>query len=233
MLFRSTVTNKALTSDVATLTTGTAHGLASGDSVFVEGVDSTFNGQYTVIDVPTTVTFTYAKVHANVASTAVSPVGQVNRIGSIYIQEPTKLVASGKLHCGFVRYNTLEYKIFKYVVPRFDTTNGGLSILSVDQYNNEYTLGAYAQGSTINEVGVPYPVGSQQYVGFEFTFTRSDTDSSMGPIFTGYQVKTLPAVPRQRLIQFPCSNYVSESDKFGNKAGYEGLAYDQIGRAHV
>ena len=104
----------------------------------------------------------------------------------------------------------------------------GISILSVDQYNNEYTLGAYAQGSSIDQVGVPYPIGSQQYVAFEFTFTRSNTDSSLGPVFTGYQVKTLPAVPRQRLIQFPCSNYDSESDKFGNKAGYEGLAFDRM-----
>ena len=75
---------------------------------------------------------------------------------------------------------------------------------------------------------MPYPIGSQQYVAFEFSFTRSSTDSSLGPVFTGYQVKTLPAVPRQRLIQFPCSNYDSESDKFGNKAGYEGQAYDRM-----
>ena len=35
-------------------------------------------------------------------------------------------------------------------------------------------------------------------------------------------------MPRQRLIQFPCSCYDSESDKFGNKAGYEGAAYDRV-----
>ena len=36
------------------------------------------------------------------------------------------------------------------------------------------------------------------------------------------------AVPRQRLIQLPLECYDSESDKFGNKAGYDGSAYNRI-----
>lgn len=64
------VTTKALTSNVVTLTTTTAHGLAVGDSVVVAGVDATFNGTYTVTVVPTTTTFSYAKTNANVTSQA-------------------------------------------------------------------------------------------------------------------------------------------------------------------
>jgi hypothetical protein len=67
-----TVTNKALTDDVATLTTSAAHGLLAGDQIVVSGVDSTFNGTYTIIDVPSTVTLTYAKTNTNVVSTAAS-----------------------------------------------------------------------------------------------------------------------------------------------------------------
>jgi hypothetical protein len=67
-----TVTNKALTDDVATLTTSAAHGLLAGDQIVVSGVDSTFNGTYTIIDVPTTVTLTYAKTNTNVSSTSAS-----------------------------------------------------------------------------------------------------------------------------------------------------------------
>jgi hypothetical protein len=73
----SGVNNKALTSNVATLTTAAAHGLVVGDAIVVTGVDSTFNGSYTVATVPTSTTFTYAKTHANVVSAAVSPVGKV------------------------------------------------------------------------------------------------------------------------------------------------------------
>jgi hypothetical protein len=65
-----TISNKALTSNVATLTTSTAHGFAVGDSVQVAGVDSTFNGTYVITAVPSTTTFSYAKTATNVSSTA-------------------------------------------------------------------------------------------------------------------------------------------------------------------
>jgi hypothetical protein len=63
-----TVSNKALTSNVATLTTSSAHGLLAGDQIVVTGVDSTFNGTFTVLSVPSNVTLTYAKTADNVAS---------------------------------------------------------------------------------------------------------------------------------------------------------------------
>lgn len=73
------VNNKSLTSEVATLTTSTAHGFLQGQTVVVAGVDSTFNGTYTITNV-TSNTFTYAKPGAtNVASAAVSPTGTAVR----------------------------------------------------------------------------------------------------------------------------------------------------------
>lgn len=72
-----TITNKALTSNVATLTTGTAHGITVGAKAVITGVDATFNGTYYVTAVPTTTTFSYAKTATNVTSAAVSPVGSV------------------------------------------------------------------------------------------------------------------------------------------------------------
>ena len=64
------VTNKALTSNVATLTTAVAHGLGVGQVVTVSGVDSTFNGTYTITVVGTTTTFSYAKTASDVPSAA-------------------------------------------------------------------------------------------------------------------------------------------------------------------
>jgi hypothetical protein len=69
------ITNKALATNVATLTTATPHGLTVGMTIVIDGVDATFNGTYRITTVPTTTTFTYAKVASNVASTAVSPAG--------------------------------------------------------------------------------------------------------------------------------------------------------------
>ena len=73
------VTNKALTSNVATLTTSSAHGFEAGQTVVIGDVDSTFNGTYVVTAIPTTTTFRYAKTAADVTSTAVSPAGTVTR----------------------------------------------------------------------------------------------------------------------------------------------------------
>ena len=64
------VSNKALTSNVATLTTSATHGFAVGDIAVVTGVDATFNGTHYVTGVPTTTTFTFAKTNANVTSAA-------------------------------------------------------------------------------------------------------------------------------------------------------------------
>jgi hypothetical protein len=148
--------------------------------------------------------------------------------GSVYIESDTRLVESGELRTGFVRYNTLEGKIFKLLTPRVDTANGGLNIYSIAPNDTEYLIGAFVEDSIVQEIGIPYPAGAQEYLGFKFVLTRSITDNTAGPLFTGYQLKSLPAVPRQRLIQYPLFCYDHESDKFGVEVGYEGSAWDRM-----
>ena len=148
--------------------------------------------------------------------------------GAVYSESATVKIAEAELRTGFIRYNTLEHKIFKLLTPRFNTTDGSLNILSVAADGTEYNIGTYGQGSSLDTVGIPYPQGPQQYIGFKFVMSRSSTDSTKGPLFTGYQVNSLPSIPRQRLIQFPVMCYDSESDRFNNKAGYEGSAYDRM-----
>ena len=148
--------------------------------------------------------------------------------GAVYIESDTDLVYQGELRTGFVRYNTLEGKIFKLLTPRVDNTYGGLDIYSVAYNDNEYSIASFTQGSSVQEIGVPYPVGAQEYLGFKFVLTRSTTDITAGPLFTGYQLKSLPAVPRQRLIQYPLFCYDHESDNMGIEVGYEGSAYDRM-----
>jgi len=142
-----------------------------------------------------------------------------------WAESTTSLVASGYLRTGFIRYNTLETKIYKLLQARIDTTNGGINIDSIDSVDTEYRIGTFSQGETVPEINVNYPTTAQEYLGFKFTLSRSTTDVTKGPLFTGYQLKSLPAVPRQRLIQYPVFCYDHESDKFGNEIGYEGSAY--------
>ena len=168
-------------------------------------------------------------------TTASAFLGDTNRLafcnagngsdGTIYVQSESELIAEGTLRTGYVRYNTLELKIFKLMQARIDTTNGGLYIDSVDYADNYFRIGTFAQESLVPEININYPQASQEYLGFQFTLTRSTTDTSKGPLFTGYQIKALPAIPRQRLIQYPLSCFDHESDHFGVEVGYEGSAY--------
>jgi hypothetical protein len=200
------ITNKELTSNVATLTTSAAHGLSTGMQITISDVDATFDGEHRITSVPTTTTFTFAKVASDVPSAAVSPAGRT----------------------GYIRYNTLETKIFKLMQARVDTTNGGILIQSIDSVDNFYTIGNFSQQSAVPEININYPQTAQEYLGFQFTLSRSTTDATKGPLFTGYQLKSLPAVPRQRLIQYPLSCFDHESDSLGVETGYEGSAFARM-----
>ena len=147
---------------------------------------------------------------------------------NIWAESTTDLVATGYIRTGYIRYNTLETKIYKLLQARIDTANGGISIESIDSRDTAYNIGTFAQGTPVPEINVNYPATSQEYLGFKFTFSRSSTDATKGPLFTGYQLKSLPAVPRQRLIQYPVFCYDHESDKFSNEVGYEGSAYSRM-----
>lgn len=140
----------------------------------------------------------------------------------------TNLVPSGYLRTGYIRYNTLEQKIFKFLTANINTLNGGLYIDSVNEAGDSVNIGTFAQSAIVPEINIGYPVGPQEYLGFTFTLLRSTTDATKGPLFTGYQIKALPAIPRQRLIQYPLFCYDHEMDKFNNEVGYDGAAYNKM-----
>jgi hypothetical protein len=172
------------------------------------------------------------------STTASAFIGQTDRLaycnagnganGTIYVQSDSELLEDGYLRTGFIRYNTLENKIFKLVQPRIDTTFGAFNMYSISAEDIEYNIGTFAQGDAVPEVNVNYPIGANQYVAFKFEMFRDTNDSTLGPLFTGYQVKALPAIPRQRLIQYPVMCYDHEMDKFNNEVGYEGSAYARM-----
>lgn len=68
----SSVATKSLTNNVATLTTSAPHSFVPLEQITVTGVDSVFNGTYTVTAVPNATTLRYSKTNANVATTSTS-----------------------------------------------------------------------------------------------------------------------------------------------------------------
>ena len=226
------VTNKALTSDVATLTTSTAHGLVAGDSVWVEGVGSPFDSTtapYTVINTPTTTTFTYAKVNTNIASAAVSSsFAKVNKPGKIVFESVDALAPSGYITTGAIRYGTLEPKHYKFVRARGDYNFGAMDISIISDDGSIYNVITYNSTTGSPEAATTNPIGAREYVSYKFTLSRSATSTSQGPTFKGYQAKALPATKRQRLIQFPVWCFDVETDRYNVKTGYDGRAWERI-----
>ena len=230
----NTIVNKELTSNVATLTTGTAHGYEPGDIIFVSGVDATFDGTptitgfKTIIDVPTTTTFTYAATAANVSSTAVSPVGAVLKGGTGYIESADELAVTGYLQTGFIRYNTLEPKNYKRLLGRGNFEFGSMTLETVDKDGTEYDLIAYGPTVPPVEVTTTRPEGSQEYLAYKFILFRDGDDNTKGPLFEGYQIKATIATPRQRVMRFPVFCYDVETDRYNVLVGYEGRAFERL-----
>ena len=148
--------------------------------------------------------------------------------GNVYIENASTLLETGYVTTGIIRYGTLEDKIFKTIKAIINNASGGLSIQSIGSDGNEYTIGNFSQGDYTPEVGVTQPTGAQESLSFKFVLTRSTTDNTLGPVFKGYQLKSLPAVPRQRLIQYPLACYDREMDSLGSQVGYEGSAFEKL-----
>ena len=230
-----TIVNKALTSNVATLTTSAAHNLAISDSIWVEGVDATFNGEFTVLTVPTTTTFTYTKTATNVTSTAVtSAAAIVATTGSVYVENLSELITTGYITTGNIRYNTLEKKNFKRLLGRGSFRYGSMSLNTVARDGTESSAGVeynvitYDDSVGSPEVTTSSPAAAQEYLAYKFILSRDAVDPSKGPLFKGYQAKATIATPRQRIVQFPVYCYDIETDRYNVLLGYEGRAFDKI-----
>ena len=81
------ISNKVITSNVATISTSVVHNITSaGTLAVIQGVDSTIDGTHIVATIPTLAldvpgpgsnTFTYSTTAGNVSTAAVSPTGQL------------------------------------------------------------------------------------------------------------------------------------------------------------
>lgn len=171
-------------------------------------------------------------------TTGVSFIGATNRLafctafnvtnGAIYLESPTVLRPTGYITTGAIRYGTLEPKNFKFVRARGDFTYGAMDIYAIDSSNNTYTIITYNASVGTPEAATTSPEGPQEYLSYKFTLSRSAASTSQGPVFKGYQAKSLPATARQRVIQFPVWCYDVETDRYNVKTGYEGRAWERI-----
>jgi hypothetical protein len=141
------------------------------------------------------------------------------------VQSATELYPSGWIQTGYIRYNTLEQKNFKRIVGRGDFSYGSMTIDSRDLTGTRYAVNSYDAAIGTPESTITQPIGAQDALGFRFTLYRDDTNTALGPVFKGYQLKAVPASPRERIYKIPLLNFDTEQDKYNSTVGFEGRAF--------
>jgi hypothetical protein len=150
--------------------------------------------------------------------------------GTIYIEDASTLTATGFITTGFIRYATIEKKYFKLIKPRFNTPMFGSCVISSKEIDGDINSIITIAGSTpaLNTDLATNINQPQEELAFKFTLNRDTSDTTKGPVFDGYQVKSLPAVVRARQLTIPLINYDFETDRYGIQNGYEGRAWIRL-----
>lgn len=164
---------------------------------------------------------------AFLAATASATVKPLSTLG-LFVESATELYPSGWVQTGYIRYNTLEPKNFKRIYAHGDYTYGSLTLASRALDKTLYDIMTYDAVIGTPESTITMPIGAQDALGLRFTLYRDATDNSKSPVFTGYQLKAVPASPRSRIIKVPLLCYDVETDKYNSTLGYEGRAYDRL-----
>ena len=151
-----------------------------------------------------------------------------SQVGYSYIETDTTLRTSGYLDTGYIRFNTLELKNFKRLHAQGNFQYGSMSLETKDDLGNVYDVNSYDLAIGNPESTITQPFGAQDSIALRFVLYRDATTTSQGPIFKGYQLKAVPASPRQRIIKIPLLNYDTETDKYNSTIGYEGRAKDRL-----
>ena len=134
-----TVTNRVLTSQIATLTTSANHGFSAGQVVVISGVDSTtqtsivFNGTFYIETVPTSTTFTYiVSGGIDSASTACSGTAVVTPTAWVSTFGPFPANADFGLEFSTSAYSGVS-------IDTFDKNRRGFELRSIGDELSEYS----------------------------------------------------------------------------------------------
>ena len=183
-----------------------------------------YDGNSSTSHPTTTVAFLGATEQKAFATTALS----TSSVGYFYFESPTVLRNDGYVQTGYIRYNTLEHKHFKRLVGLGNFDYGSMSLQSVDYEGVVYDINSYDAAIGNPESVITQPFGAQDAIALRFRLYHDAVDDTKGPIFKGYQLKALPANPRNRIIKVPLMNYDIETDKYNTTVGYEGRAFNRL-----
>lgn len=188
---------------------------ASGDGRFVwfgwTNFDSTSTGlgrldlsQYNSVNEPAYASDIMVDVQGDVLSVANYDERRLFAVSGqgFYREHASVVAASGYVETGSWRWGIPDPKFATFVDFRTAPLTGSLSFsLNLDNGGYESLADFTAQGNTeLTLTGPETPFGEGA---FKISFTRSSTDTTVGPTLTRWQVRAFPAPKRSELFSVP------------------------------
>ncbi|HET7640928.1 MAG TPA: hypothetical protein VFK47_19620, partial [Ktedonobacteraceae bacterium] len=144
------------------------------------------------------------------------------------IKQPTGFMYTSK-----IRFNTLEPKHFKYVYLRHQNiTDGSIDIYGQNPNMQLTAIAPGVTGSSVSGATTPFFISdignAQEWFQLKFVLHAGTLDATYSPTLNGYQLRGLPGVSRQVIIELPLLCFDHEIDRYNNPAGRDGFAYQRI-----
>jgi len=152
---------------------------------------------------------------------------------TVWMTDLANKQTTGFLYTPKIRYNTLEPKHFKYIYMRFQTiTDGSMDVFGQNPSMNLTSIASGQSGSSISSSTTPFFISdvgnAQEWMQFKFILHRGTVSTNASPVWNGYQLRGLPGVSRQILIQIPLICHDREVDRYGNPSGTDGYAFARL-----
>ena len=134
---------------------------------------------------------------------------------------------AGFMYTPKIRFNTLEPKHFKYVYlrhPDIATNATGIDLYGQNPSSGLQPIAKNITGSSVTAASNPFYIqdigNSQEW--FQFKIVPK------GNTVNGYQLRGLPGVNRQVIIELPLLCMDHETDRNGVLSGYDGYAFQRF-----
>jgi hypothetical protein len=234
----ATVTNKQITSNVATLTVSSAHTFVVGETITVSGVDATFNGSYEVTATPTALTVRYAKTASNVASTGSS--GTITNTAGwkgfalgdgALINIAANKITAGSLAAGVIVTSNLDAGQITAGTMSADRISGGTITGAFFNLSGTNSYGAFSITNTL-QFGSPSltwgPTATPSFQiyqsgGGSGTVINADGNSGDGYLFIDAGVRIELQAPEVFFFYTPTAPSGTSSTNIGSNKAYRNI----------
>lgn len=148
-----------------------------------------------------------------------------------YLENAAVLEATGYFETARIRFNTQEPKIFKFLSVKTPQGYSGSLVASIEDTGGGTTSIIEVQegsGVSIESILLSVPPSASEWVKLRLDFARSVNDTTKGMVINGWQFKVIPGATRQRVFVIPLYCFDFESDKNGQKVGYENRSLSRL-----